>query len=64
MAWRVGEIQERITPVIAETDVSNEYIRAPVGSVTGMRQVARGILAGQELVVLDLKMHLGAKNPQ
>lgn len=59
----VGEIQEKITPVIAETDISSEYVRVPAGSVAGVRQVAKGILAGQELVVLDLRMYLGAKNP-
>ena len=63
MGWKVGEIQERITPVIAESDVSSDYIKVPKGAVAGVRQVAKGILAGQELVVLDLRMYLGAQNP-
>lgn len=63
MGWKVGEIQERITPVLAESDVSSEHVAAPVGSVAGVRQVAKGILAGHELVVLDLRMYLGAQNP-
>lgn len=63
MGWKVGEIQERITPVLAETDVSSDYIKVPKGAVAGVRQVAKGILAGQELVVLDLRMYLGAQNP-
>lgn len=63
MGWKVGEIQERITPVIAESDVSSDYIKVPKGAVAGVRQVAKGILAGQELVVLDLRIYLGAQNP-
>jgi 4-hydroxy-tetrahydrodipicolinate reductase len=63
MGWRVGEIQERISPVIAEVDVASDFIKVPKGSVAGVRQVAKGILAGQELVVLDLRMYLGAQNP-
>ncbi len=63
MGWKVGEIQERISPVIAEKEVSSDYIKVPPGSVAGVRQVAKGILAGQELVVLDLRMYLGAQNP-
>ena len=63
MGWKVGEIQERITPVIAEREVKSEYITVPRGSVAGVRQVAKGILAGQELVVLDLRMYLTAENP-
>lgn len=62
MGWRVGEIQERISPVIAESEVNSEYIKVAPGSVAGVRQVAKGILAGQELVVLDLRMYLGAQN--
>ena len=63
MGWKVGEIQERISPVVAETAVSSDYIKVLPGSVAGVRQVAKGILAGQELVVLDLRMYLGAQNP-
>lgn len=63
MGWKVGEIQERISPVIAETEVKSDYITVPAGAVAGVRQVAKGILAGQELVVLDLRMYLGAQNP-
>jgi 4-hydroxy-tetrahydrodipicolinate reductase len=63
MGWKLGEIQERITPVIAEREVQSSYIKVKAGEVTGVRQVAKGILAGQELVVLDLRMYLGAPNP-
>jgi 4-hydroxy-tetrahydrodipicolinate reductase len=63
MGWKVGEIQERISPVIAEKGAKSDYITVPPGSVAGVRQVAKGILAGQELVVLDLRMYLGAENP-
>ena len=63
MGWKLGEIQERISPVIAETVVESEFLKVPAGAVAGVRQVAKGILGGQELVVLDLRMYLGAQNP-
>jgi len=63
MGWKVGEIQERITPVIAEKQVTSDQITVQPGSVAGVRQVAKGILAGQELVVLDLRMYIKAPNP-
>jgi len=63
MGWKVGEIQERIAPVIAEAPVKSGQIEIPAGSVAGIRQVAKGILAGQELVVLDLRMYVGAPHP-
>jgi len=62
MSWKVGEIQERITPVVAEKDWERDGLKVQAGSVTGLRQLAKGILAGQELVVLDLRMYLGAQN--
>src|SRR5208337_5484725 len=46
MGWKVGEIQERITPVIAETAVESEFIKVPAGAVAGVRQIAKGILGG------------------
>jgi hypothetical protein len=63
MGWKVGEIQERITPVVAEKAVESDFIKVPVGAVAGVRQVAKGILGGQELVALELRMYLGAQNP-
>jgi 4-hydroxy-tetrahydrodipicolinate reductase len=63
MGWKVGEIQERMTPIVAEKDVESEFLKVQAGSVAGIRQVAKGILAGQELVVLDLRMYIGAQNP-
>jgi 4-hydroxy-tetrahydrodipicolinate reductase len=63
MGWKLGEIQERITPVIAERELRSEHITVQPGAVAGVRQVAKGILAGQELVALDLRMYLNAPNP-
>lgn len=63
MGWRVGEIQERITPIVAEKNLESEHLKVQAGLVAGIRQVAKGILAGQELVVLDLRMYIGAQNP-
>jgi len=63
MGWKLGEIQERLSPVIAEKETRSDYVTVPKGYVAGIRQVAKGILAGQELVVLDLRMYLGAQNP-
>ena len=63
MGWKVGEIQERITPIVAERNVESEFLKVQAGVVAGIRQVAKGILAGQELVVLDLRMYIGAQNP-
>lgn len=63
MGWKVGEIQERITPVLAEKNLESGPVKVQVGLVAGIRQVAKGILAGHELVVLDLRTYVDAQNP-
>jgi 4-hydroxy-tetrahydrodipicolinate reductase len=63
MGWKVGEIQERIAPIVAEKNLESKFLKVQAGLVAGIRQVAKGIVAGQELVVLDLRMYIGAQNP-
>ena len=43
--------------------MESDFVKVPAGAVAGVRQVAKGILGGQELVVLDLRMYIGAQNP-
>lgn len=63
MQLKLEEIQEKTTPVIADTPVESEFVKVESGMVAGVRQVAKGILAGQDVIVLDLKMYMGAKDP-
>ncbi len=63
IGWKLGEIQERITPVVAEAQVQTDYVKVEKGKVAGIRQVAKGLLAGQEVIVLDLRMYVSAKDP-
>ena len=63
MGWKVGEIQERLMPVVAEKDIETNDFKIQRGAVSGVRQVSKGILAGQELIVLDLRIFIGAQNP-
>jgi hypothetical protein len=64
LGWNLGDVQEEITPVIAEQRIQTSYVDVAKGSVAGVRQVARGLTAGRERVILNLMMYVGAKDPR
>jgi 2,4-diaminopentanoate dehydrogenase len=59
----VEEIVETIEPVLAKERVQTEYLTVEVGQAAGVHQIARGIGNGEELVLLELQMYVGAKDP-
>jgi 2,4-diaminopentanoate dehydrogenase len=60
LGWRLDKVQDLIEPVIAERSASSEYIAVEIGQVAGVRQTARGLIAGREVISLELRMEMGA----
>jgi 4-hydroxy-tetrahydrodipicolinate reductase len=60
LGWHLDKVQDLIEPVIAERSVSSEFIAVEVGQVAGVRQTARGLVGGREVISLELRMELGA----
>ena len=63
LGLRVDTIEESIEPVVAQHTVRSEFLEVAPGRVTGVRQVARGVVDRQENVRLELEMYLGAPEP-
>jgi hypothetical protein len=63
MGWPVDEINESLKPMIADKRVRTPYLIVEVGQVTGIHQIMRVKSGGQEQLVLELQMHVGAKKP-
>jgi len=61
--WRMDDVSETLEPVIARERRKNEYFVVEKGYTLGLRQSARGIVSGQEVIRLDLEMSLGANDP-
>ncbi len=59
----VDEIAETIEPVVAAERVTTEFVTVEPGQAAGVHQIARGTAAGKELVYLELRMYVGAKDP-
>jgi 2,4-diaminopentanoate dehydrogenase len=60
LGWQLDKVQDLIEPIIAERSVSSEYITVETGHVAGVRQTARGLVGGREVISLELRMELGA----
>ena len=60
LGWHLDKVQDLIEPVIAERSVSSEHFAVEIGQVAGVRQTARGLVGGREVISLELRMELGA----
>lgn len=63
MGWSLDDVSESIEPVTAKERMKTEYFSVERGYVIGLKQVARGVMAGREVVQLHLEMSIGAENP-
>ena len=63
LGWRLKDIQQKIEPIIADVEVSSDYITVKPGQVTGLSQAASAIDdSGREVVKFDFQASL--KPPQ
>jgi len=60
LGWEVDEITEEIEPVVAEREVSSQYLTVQQGQAAGVRQVGHGLKGGQELITMEFQAYLGA----
>ena len=63
LGWPVDEIVESVEPVIAERKMTTQFLTIEPGQVAGMRQILRVKSEGQERLVLNLEVSIGAKEP-
>lgn len=62
MGFQVDEVQETIEPKLAETAVKTEFLEVAPGAVAGIVHIARGFEAGEQVVLLELQMYVGAED--
>src|SRR5207253_6907116 len=64
LGWHLDRVEDMITAVVAEQPITTEFAQVKAGQVAGVRQVARGFMKGKEVLNLELRMYLGAPDPQ
>ena len=62
LTWKLDKIGiDEVEPVIAAKPVSSEAIKVARGKVAGLKQIARGIKNGKEVISLDFRAYIGAE---
>ncbi len=64
LGWHLERMDDTITPMLAEQPISTEFVQVAAGQVAGVQQVARGYIGGREVLNLELRMYVGAADPQ
>ncbi len=64
LGWHLDDVIETLEPVVARERKKTEFYSVEKGYALGLRQSARGIMGGNEVIRLDLEMSLGAREPR
>jgi 4-hydroxy-tetrahydrodipicolinate reductase len=56
LRWKLDRIEETIEPVVAVHPVKTEFFDVTPGCVTGVHQTGYGLLNGERVIELELKM--------
>ena len=59
LGWELDDITESIKPVIATRQVKTDFVTVEPGQAAGVRQVGRGLRAGEELITLEFEAAVG-----
>lgn len=62
LGWSLDEIEETLEPVVAEERVKTPYLSVEEGEVTGIHHAIVGRRRGEEVLSLNLQMHVGANS--
>jgi 4-hydroxy-tetrahydrodipicolinate reductase len=60
MGWKVDDYRETIDPILAEKQVSSEYLTVKKGQAVGVEQVAVAKMKGREVIRMEFRAYLGA----
>ncbi len=61
LGWKLERIENELQPAIAARGCRTPFFTVGRGRVKGIKETARGIVDGREGIVMDLRMHLGAR---
>jgi 4-hydroxy-tetrahydrodipicolinate reductase len=64
LGWRLDRSADSIEAVLAEQPIVTEFVQIQSGQVAGVRQVASGFVGDKEVLRLELRMYVGAPDPQ
>jgi 4-hydroxy-tetrahydrodipicolinate reductase len=60
--WQLDRVEERLRPVLADTEIDTSFLHVGAGCVTGIHHDVQGYIGADPVLTLDLKMYVGARN--
>lgn len=63
MNWKLDEVDENISPIVAEKTAKSEAFEVIPGNILGVKQLAKGIVEGKEKIILEMQAYLECDNP-
>lgn len=60
LGWKLDDILEEIEPVVAAQRIITDYLTVDSTFIAGVRQAGRGIVGGEEKIVLELEISVDA----
>lgn len=63
LEWTLEQVHETLEPMIADREVQTPYLTVRPKQVAGIHHRITGSVGGKEVLVLDLKMYVGAHDP-
>jgi len=64
LGWSIESFSELLEPVISESKVETPYLTVLPGRVAGIKHTAKATMNGRVAVSLDLRMYVGATQPE
>lgn len=64
LGWSLDDVEETLSPVVADERVETPYLTAEEGEVAGIHHAIEGTVGGEVVLSLDLKMFVGAEASQ
>ncbi len=64
LGWKLDKTTETVEPVVADSEVSSNYITVKKGYAKGVHQVGKGFVGEKEVITLELMAYLGNKNSE
>jgi 4-hydroxy-tetrahydrodipicolinate reductase len=60
--WKLEDLSETLEPVMARERTKTDFFSVDRGYALGLTQTTRGLISGQEVIRLDFRMSLGARD--
>ncbi|MFC1730611.1 dihydrodipicolinate reductase [candidate division KSB1 bacterium] len=63
MGWQLDSMNESLEPMIADRDITTQYLTVKKGEPAGIKNCGFGYVGDKEVIKVDLRMYVGARNP-